>query len=275
MLRIQKTKKGTHAEMLERAHQRTAETKSARVKSAERKLAPLAKEINTRLEKAAQMDDKAFDHRLAAALRLADAQSKCKELGLTFNAWAEAHIDRNIDEVYRLAKIGGAPDPRVTLENLRSGEAARKRKARARQPAPAGHPAGDAAPATSTPAKSKFLVAEDALLALDDKSRMALTGKQASDAGMRLVPETTLKSLRAKEVDLEKLRARTTSLEFLKEGFARLGAVSKMEFVKWSAHEIGAKVEMPDFTRAPGEMPDIPAILDRCPKNPAPAKRVA
>ena len=46
-----------------------------------RKLAPVAKEINTRLEKASQMTDKAFDHRLAAAIRLGDAKETCEKDG--------------------------------------------------------------------------------------------------------------------------------------------------------------------------------------------------
>ncbi len=261
MSRIQKTK--TPAERKAAAEARSAETKSARAKAAERKLAPLAKEINSRLEKAVQMEGKGFDHRLAAALRLADAQKKCKELGLTFKAWAETNVKRSIDEVYRLATVGGAKDPRLALENMRAGGKARQAKHRAAVAScDATGPASEAA--LATPPKSKFLAAEDSLLALDDKSRAALLEKSAGQAGMRVVPEAKLKVMQKQGEELEELRARTTSLEFLKEDFARLGASSKVAFVEWSAHNIGATVKMPDFTK-PIDVSTPPAGMDRRP----------
>ena len=53
--------------------------------AAHQQLAPIAKEINVRMEKAGQALDKADDHRLAAALRLSEAQALCQKSGIKFN----------------------------------------------------------------------------------------------------------------------------------------------------------------------------------------------
>ena len=67
---------------------REAAAKGA-VTTALKNLAPIAKEINVRFEKAAQMEDDAYDHRLAASLRLKDASDICKKTkGVTFKVYA-------------------------------------------------------------------------------------------------------------------------------------------------------------------------------------------
>lgn len=98
----------------------------------ERQLAAAAKEINVRLEKAAQIEGKADDHRLAAALKLAEAKAVCKDNKMPFKKWVAAHVDKSYDEVRKLAVVGEAPEPAKALEDLRSGAAKRNKEARQR-----------------------------------------------------------------------------------------------------------------------------------------------
>ena len=66
--------------------------KKAKVTTALRKLAPFAKEINTRLEKAAKMEDNAYDHRLAAALQLDKAKKQAEADKIPFKKWCEENV---------------------------------------------------------------------------------------------------------------------------------------------------------------------------------------
>ena len=74
----------------------------------------LAREINVRLQKA-------DDHRLSAALRLAEAKELCAEQNITFKAWVSEHIKFiGYPEATKLAKIGGSDDPAKALEDHRT-----------------------------------------------------------------------------------------------------------------------------------------------------------
>ena len=62
------------------------------VEVAEKKLSPLANEINVRFEKASKLDGQADDHRLAAALRLNEAKQLCAASGIRFREWVEKEV---------------------------------------------------------------------------------------------------------------------------------------------------------------------------------------
>lgn len=99
----------------------------------ERKLDPIAKEVNVRLEKADKNDALADDHRLAAAIRLDDAKAACKEMGVTFKKWAEDNIAWSYDTVRKLARIGGADDPAAAIADMRASRAMQERERRERK----------------------------------------------------------------------------------------------------------------------------------------------
>lgn len=103
-------------------------------------LVPIAKEINVRLEKAERGKKEYDDHRLAAALRLNEAKTKCEKAGLNFKKWALEHLkDQSYETVRKLAFVGSQKDPAAALADLRERTAKavaehRKRLQPARDP---------------------------------------------------------------------------------------------------------------------------------------------
>lgn len=95
------------------------------------KLEPIAHEINVRFEKASKLDGQADDHRLAAALKLAEAKKLCETNKIKFSEWAEKHVKEQAYETIRkLAAVGSASNPKKALEDLRNKNAAANRKHR-------------------------------------------------------------------------------------------------------------------------------------------------
>jgi hypothetical protein len=94
------------------------------VQTGHNSLAELAHEINVRLQKA-------DDHRLSAALKLAEAKAACKDAGMSFKEWVGREIQLGYGEAKKLAVIGSAPDPVKALQDHRQRVAARVRKTRA------------------------------------------------------------------------------------------------------------------------------------------------
>ena len=104
---------------------------------AREKLGTMAGEINVRLGKAEGYDGqaetamkKADDHRLAAALRLADARTLADDHRIGWKRWVDKNIDRSYRDVKRLVAIGSAEDPVLALESARKH--GRDAKARSR-----------------------------------------------------------------------------------------------------------------------------------------------
>lgn len=79
----------------------------------------LAKEINARLEKAAQMEGKADDHRLAACIQLAAAEAACKAQGVQFSKWAKTNVKYSYETVRQYVRIGKSGNPRQALDDAR------------------------------------------------------------------------------------------------------------------------------------------------------------
>ena len=115
------------------AKRQTKKNQAARVASVAKKqvevrkgetlkvLKPVAKEINVRLDKAALMDSKADDHRLAASLRLAEARARCNEADINFKSWVGDNVIQSYNTVRKLATVGDADDPKAALSDLRAG----------------------------------------------------------------------------------------------------------------------------------------------------------
>ena len=100
-------------------------------------LGTMAEEINIRLGKAEGYDgraetalQKADDHRLAAALQLADARTLADDHRIGWKRWVDKNIDRSYRDVKRLVAIGSAEDPVLALVSARKH--GRDAKARSR-----------------------------------------------------------------------------------------------------------------------------------------------
>ena len=113
------------------------------------KLGTMAEEINVRLGKAEGYDGraetakaKADDHRLAAALQLAEARTLADENRIGWKRWVDKNIDRSYRDVKKLVAIGSAQDPVLALEGARKSD----RDARARSREQVGGVIGDRAP---------------------------------------------------------------------------------------------------------------------------------
>lgn len=100
-------------------------------------LAPVAKEINIRLEKAGKAYQQGDDHRLAAAIRLAEAEYLCKENKVKFTDWCRANISYDPATVRRLANVGASPDPAKALQDMRERNVANNKAYRERKAAKA------------------------------------------------------------------------------------------------------------------------------------------
>lgn len=89
------------------------------ITAAMKELAPIAKEINARLDSASKMDSKAADHRLSAALMLEEAHKKCEAAKIHFKKWATDNIPYSYENVRKLVAVGASPEPAKALEDLR------------------------------------------------------------------------------------------------------------------------------------------------------------
>ena len=102
-------------------------------------LGTMAGEINIRLGKAEGYDGraetamkKADDHRLAAALQLAEARMLADENRIGWKQWVDKNIDRSYRDVKRLVAIGSAKDPMLALESARGRARGAKASSRGR-----------------------------------------------------------------------------------------------------------------------------------------------
>ena len=90
-------------------------------------LEQLAREINVRLAKAAEITKRAeekiavdrrqaADHRLAAALQLKEARKIVDAAGMPWAVWCRENIKASRSEINRLLKIAGSPEPAAALD---------------------------------------------------------------------------------------------------------------------------------------------------------------
>ena len=208
-------------------------------------LEPIAKEINHRFSQASQLDGKADDHRLAAALQLEAAHRQCKEVKINFQEWCEENVKKSYDEVRKLVAVARQPEPAKALADLRAGAASRNRDMRKRQNA--SRDAGASAP-TEAPWE-----AADALLAsLPDNQQVSLMSQRAHDIGMALVSGTDRNRLVQLDRD-EPADSFATSEEVYK-GFLSLKAKDKLKFVEQVVEHVGGEFKHDLDTGVPASM---------------------
>lgn len=208
-------------------------------------LKPIAKEINTRLEKAAGLDGKADDHRLAAALQLEKARQVCKAAKIGFPGWVKANVDKSYEEVKKLVAVAAKPEPAKALADMRAGAATRNRQLRKRQKVSRDASASVAVdPVTAT----------SALDILSDEAALEIISAKAASVGMRIVSEDEVKPPMGPPVQ--------STLKGLQIAFVVLKPSDKLMFVKWASDMIGVVVSG-DFQEAEDAGGKRPDFLDR------------
>lgn len=233
---IRKADKAAEAKRLEMEN-------AAEKRAAEDILEKAAKEINVRLGKAAEIEKKAHDievkaddHRLAAALKLADAKEAAKIIGVPFKTWYEKNIDQTLawESARKLAIVGAAPDPAKALADLREGTKARVAKARA-----------EGKTKDSKPVNS-FDKAEKALAGLDSKSSLSLTKRLAEEHGLALVAvdKDGVPVVPEEKASRKAPAASKTGMSDAKSAFQALPATEQAAFMEWAAAEIGGTFSM-------------------------------
>lgn len=221
---------------------------------AEKKLAPIANEINVRFEKIAKLDGQADDHRLTAALRLEEAKKLCAASGIRFRTWVETNVkDQSWETVRKLAIVGGSPNPQLALEDMRRKNANANKQHREKK--------------KIKEATVKVFGPSEALLSAKPEEAMKAVRAFAADAGLEVLSKTDVKELKQKAKSAEIVKEQPLTTDALKAAFSALPARDKMDFVRWASGEVGGK-----FVSALGDEPanpdlDIPPALRRTRKT--------
>ena len=169
-----------------------------------------AHEINARMERFEKLGSQADDHRLAAALRLADAKKLCRASKIDFGKWVEKNVKQSYETVRKLLPIGVAESEKAgagvkLLADLRKGAAKRNRELRERKKANA---------ATHTQATPPNVRAEEAVAALKLDDKRSLLQKTAKDLGVLVMTKNAFeKALKAEAAKAAPAPAKTTKEE--------------------------------------------------------------
>lgn len=229
---------------------KTAET--AETKKVLDTLKPIAKEINVRFQKAGELDGKADDHRLAAALQLESARRQCKDAKIGFEKWCEKNVDKSYDEVRKLVAIAKAPEPTKAFADMRAGAAERNRAMRKRQKV------SRDATAPASKAESAWEAADALVESLPDKEALSLITARASPLGMAVVSETEKNILDRIRHDNEEKTWNVTREEVYRM-FLSLKAKEKLALVEEMAKHVGGEFKH-DFN---ADDPGIPEGMRR------------
>jgi len=245
-----------------------------------KKLTPIAKDINIRLTKAARMEDDAYDHRLAAAIRLDDAHKIIKiTKGLTIKSWCGDEIEHSYSNVKQLTKVGGATNPKLALEDLRvknklANAALRERVAKAKAKQPSVKKTTTRSEKLSTKPAVGMVIMK--LLASTD-AQYAVKIIEAAAEQRKLAVVTFVEAKAARHAAGEQ---RLGNVERIKKLLQIARGTEQMEILSWLASEVG--VELPDTFSIPEEVTvsdedllDIPSFLQKGVKKKGSRRKVA
>jgi hypothetical protein len=233
--------------------------KAAKVTEAQRKLEPIAKEINVRFEKIAKLEGDANDHRLSAALQMARAEQIAQAAGLKFKDWAADNIKtQSWETVRKLLYVGKADEPAKALADLRAGT--KKAQAKHRE---------------KVKIERKQIAAPkpvDVVAGLKPEDQVALVKKVSKDLGLAVVSATDAKALEQFRKDppkkAEAPAAAAAPAEAVPFGYdaivkavGDLKGSEKLKLLRWLAEVVGydvtakteatkdADLEVPDFLK--------------------------
>lgn len=197
------------------------------VEQAEKKLAPLGQEINARFDKIEQLEGKADDHRLAAAINLENAKKICVASGIKFKDWVAENVKQSYETVRKLAAVGAAPNPQLALEDMRKKNKEANAKLRNKDKA--------------QKIERKLFGPVEILSQVKPEEALKAVKKFASDTGLVVISETEHKELRQAEKSAQIKKAEPLTLESLKSAFSALPARDKMDFVTFATAAVGGK----------------------------------
>tara|TARA_R110000824_G_scaffold326112_1_gene513085 strand:- start:1494 stop:2288 length:795 start_codon:yes stop_codon:yes gene_type:complete len=220
-------------------------------------LAPIAKEVNIRMEKAAQMEDGAYDHRLAAALQLADASDRCAKAKIKFKEWVDESINQSYETARKLVTIGKSNNPEEALEEMRvknklANAALRLRKA---IKAPVEKEAVAKTAGKKAPVQTPTIRAMEALKVMPDSEAVNLIKSTAQSHGLEVVSSSEAGTVR----DARRY-ANDSPLVRIRAIFNKCSAEEKCQIVDDLSSEVGNEIgtaapvnvddiDMPDFLK--------------------------
>lgn len=196
-------------------------------------LNPIAKEINVRLEKAGKLDGQAFDHRLAAAIKLGEARKLCDDRKINFKKWCETSVTLAYDSARKLATIGMTENPKAALQDLRERTSQQMKGSRARAVARQSLPEKTNARAKASQS-SAFDMATSAAMALSERGQENLVVEVARKVGKAVVS--------ADDAAAMVLRKQSPA-EQLWQDWKALTKAARWDFVKRAASDLGAVLQ--------------------------------
>lgn len=206
-------------------------------KKATKELAPHAKEVIVRLEKADKMSADADDHRVAAAIRLETARQVCETAGISFKKWSEENIPKYSYETVRKLvaagghmKDGGAEAVKLAISDMRLKNAEANKKLRETKKTK-GASTSSAPKQLAGPGPAAR--ADEALAALSDKARLETARSAAAKLGHAVVTQTEAKVLHQ------------PSVAGMMDLFRKMAPTDQVKFVDQAAEEIGVSVVNP------------------------------
>ncbi len=215
-------------------------------------LKPIATEINAMLANADKSALRADDLRLSAAVHLDSVKTQCKDAGLNFKGWCKANVKQAYETVRQLVRVGGAPDPRLALEDMRAQNAKRNRKARAVTSAGRVSNATPATPASTTARRpaDPFVVALAAGKALPENQGTSLARELALAGGMAVVTRDEARAAHD---------AREPTIAAVQAAIARLDKPGRVKVLQWltayvesdNAADAGDPLALGPFARDP------------------------
>jgi hypothetical protein len=225
-----------------------------------------AKTINVRFEKAAKAFKDADDHRLAAALHLADCKERCRAIGIKWQDWVEANVTQSFETVRKLIPIGVAESEKegagaLMLEDMRSAnKAANKRKRDKDKANKPNKGKGDPAP-RQKPAGERAIEAMDAM---KSEELANLIKSSAGKAGLAVVSKEDAKKIDTKS----KPQPVATPRDTAEKAFGDMPVKLQVNFLEWAAEQIGCTFEadadaIAAAVEKEGEMPEMPENLKR------------
>jgi len=215
--------------------------KAAAITEANKRLDPIAKTINVRLE---------------AALEMARAAQVCEAAGIKFKDWAIEHIkNQSFENVRKLLAVGKADEPAKALADLRAG--AKKAQAKHREKVKAKVQAANV-PKLEAPKPI------DVVVGLKPEDQIALVKKVSKDLGMAVVSESDAKALdQFRKTPPAQAKTATVSLplgyDAVIAGIGDLKQSEKVKLLRWLAEGLGYDVTAKADAN---EMPAIPDFLD-------------
>ena len=224
-----------------------------------------AKDINGALDKASVADGRALDLRLTACEMLAAAKKVADSSKINWKKWCADNITQSPETIRKLVMVGKAENPRLALEDMRLKNARQTKLARDAAKArasmtPVSGKATSAAPSDDAPRPPAETPAGKILSGLDsiDKQQgQNLLKSKAGEFGLKAVTQSDIDAEIAKAVRKAAPKTKETKALFL-----AMDAADKMEFLRWAADQMDAKL-ITGFEVSDDDPLAIPAAMKR------------